>query len=522
MKDKKKDEVQGERQNNFKVTIETPKTNARCTSTKSDQIVDVEQNTPSPTTDGKNEKSPDPNEVDWDGPDDPNNPRNLPIWRRSMLVGVITCVVFSTSIASSAIAPAIPQILKEFNSTNEEIGVLALTIELLGTGVGPILMGPMSEIVGRRVIYNSANIGFSAFSLGCALTLSLPGLVVMRFLQGCSASCSMNNAGGTISDLIPIHRRGFAMSMYSVGFLLGPAIGPIAGSFLAAAAGWRWVFWLLLILNGTMGVVCALTYRETYEPVLLEWKAKKLRKETGNRDLYAKGAGKRPAKVVLQQAISRPIKMLLFSPVVTALATYNAVVYGFTYLLFSTFSDVFEKQYNFSESRLGLVYLGLAIGFLISLSIASYANDATHARLTKKHGEAKPEYRLDSLIYGAVAIPAGLVFYGWTAEKRIDSVVPIVATGLVGFGVMFTFIPFNVYMIDAYTKYAASAIAAGNILRSMSAALLPLVGTPLYDRLGYGWGNTLLAFISLGLGGLFIVIRKYGEEWRNRFAVQFD
>lgn len=140
-----------------------------------------------------------------------------------------------------------------------------------------------------------------------------------------------------------------------------------------------------------MGVICALTYRETYEPVLLEWKAKKLRKETGNPALYAKGARKRPAKVVLQQAISRPIKMLLFSPVVTALATYNAVVYGFTYLLFSTFSDVFEGQYNFSEARLGLVYLGLAIGFLISLSIASYANDATHARLTKKHGEAKPE-----------------------------------------------------------------------------------------------------------------------------------
>lgn len=77
-------------------------------------------------------------------------------------------------------------------------------------------------------------------------------------------------------------------------------------------------------------------------------------------------------------------------------------------------------------------------------------------------------------------------------------------------------------MIDAYTKYAASAIAAGNILRSMSAALLPLVGIPLYDRLGYGWGNTLLAFISLGLGGMFIVIRKYGEEWRNKFAIQFD
>ncbi|KAJ5114106.1 hypothetical protein N7456_002640 [Penicillium angulare] len=467
-------------------------------------------------------ETPDSVVVDWDGPDDPQNPLNWPVWKRTLLVGTITCVVFSTSIASSAIAPAVPQILKHFNSTNEELGTLIVTIELLGTGVGPMLMGPLSEIFGRRIIYNCANIGFSAFSLGCALTPSLAGLVIMRFLQGCSASCSLNNAPGTISDLVPVHRRGFAMSMYSMGFLLGPAVGPIAGSYLAAAAGWRWVFWLLLIFNGTMGIICGIVYRETYAPVLLQRKAAKLRKATGNPNILVKGQNKVPPSTLLKRAVSRPVKMFLFCPVVTGLAIYNAVVYGFTYLLFSTFSVVFQGQYNFAEGRLGLVYLGLAIGFLISISIASYTNDKTYQRLTKRHGIAKPEYRLDSLIYGAIAIPVGFFIYGWTTEKHVDSAVPIVATGLVGFGVMFTFIPFNVYMIDAYTKYAASAIAAGNVLRSLSAALLPLTGVPLYDRLGYGWGNSLLAFISLGLGAMCLVFRKNGERWREKFSIQLD
>lgn len=83
-------------------------------------------------------------------------------------------------------------------------------------------------------------------------------------------------------------------------------------------------------------------------------------------------------------------------------------------------------------------------------------------------------------------------------------------------------IPYNVYMIDAYTNYAASAIAAGNILRSLAAALLPLVGIPLYNALGYGWGNSLLAFISLGLGGMSLIFLRYGEEWRQKFSIQFD
>lgn len=47
---------------------------------------------------------------------------------------------------------------------------------------------------------------------------------------------------------------------------------------------------------------------------------------------------------------------------------------------------------------------------------------------------------MESLIYGAIAIPIGFVIYGWTAEKALPSVVPIVATGFVGFGVMFTFV----------------------------------------------------------------------------------
>lgn len=83
-------------------------------------------------------------------------------------------------------------------------------------------------------------------------------------------------------------------------------------------------------------------------------------------------------------------------------------------------------------------------------------------------------------------------------------------------------IPFNVYIIDAYTTYAASGIAAGNILRSLTAALLPLAGVPMYNKLGYGWGNTLLAFVSLGLGVMFIIFRKYGEHLRKKYTIRLD
>lgn len=117
----------------------------------------------------------------------------------------------------------------------------------MGTAVGPLLLAPLSELRGRRIVYNLANLGFCASTVGCALSPTLGGLVALRFLQGAAASCSINNGGGTIADIVPTHRRGAAMSFFSMAFMLGPVIGPVVGSYLAAAAGWRWVFWLLLI-----------------------------------------------------------------------------------------------------------------------------------------------------------------------------------------------------------------------------------------------------------------------------------
>lgn len=74
------------------------------------------------------------------------------------------------------------------------------------------------------------------------------GLIALRFIQGCSVACAVTNGAGTIADIVPSYRRGAAMSLFTVGLLVGPVAGPIGGSYLAHAAGWRWVFWLLTIM----------------------------------------------------------------------------------------------------------------------------------------------------------------------------------------------------------------------------------------------------------------------------------
>lgn len=148
--------------------------------------------------------------------------------------------------------------------------------------------------------------------------------------------------------------------------------------------------------------------------------------------------------------------------------------------------------------------------------------------------------------------------YGWTAERRVFWIAPILGTGfgkpsacmmtdflLTAYQWVLGFwrpslvtpkndqwmrrltpslqMPISTYLVDAFTLHAASALAANTVLRSLVGALLPLAGPKMYQSLGLGWGNSLLAFIALALCPIPVLFYKYGERIRTspRFQVRF-
>ena len=267
--------------------------------------------------------------------------------------------------------------------------------------------------------------------------------------------------------------------------------------------------------------------RESYAPTLLARKAAFLRLSTSNPILKSKYelATTAPRTMVLTRAIIRPMKMLFFSPIVLALSAYMALVYGYVYLLFTTLTDVFENIYKFPTSLVGLTYLGLGVGMVGGIAAYGSLADRMTSSAAAKAGGAdgptlKPEQRLPPILPGAACIPVGLLIYGWTAEKEVFWLVPIISTVFIGLGLILTFMPIMMYLVEAYTVYAASATAVTTIFRGLGGALLPLAGKPLYDALGQGWGNSLLAGLALfGLPVSWGII-KYGELIRLRWPVK--
>ena len=255
--------------------------------------------------------------------------------------------------------------------------------------------------------------------------------------------------------------------------------------------------------------------RETNATMILANKAARLRKQTGNPDLHPARANQFPVRQLVERALVRPLRMLLFSPIVLLLGLYNAIVFGMTYLLFATFPSVFTKTYGWSVGVSGLAYLGLAFGCAVGLVVFSLLSD----KLLRKDGG--PERRLVLMIWIGPSVPIGVFWYGRTTNYGVQWMVPIIGTIFIGLGAVIISSSASLYMMDMFgPQGAASALAASTLIRNGSGAFLALAADPLYKRIGLGWGNSVLGFIVLAFTPLPILFYKYGGWLREKFPLK--
>jgi MFS family permease len=134
--------------------------------------------------------------------------------------------------------------------------------------------------------------------------------------------------------------------------------------------------------------------------------------------------------------------MLFLSPIVSIICLYTAVAYGILYLLFTTFSFVFGQQYGFNPSAVGLTYIALGVGMMLSLGIMGTLSDRIIKKKQASGAEVKPEDRIPFILIlpGALALPIGLFIYGWTVQYKVHWIVPLIGTSIVGFGLLILFV----------------------------------------------------------------------------------
>ena len=211
---------------------------------------------------------------------------------------------------------------EDFQLTSPYGPGLPLGLYILGLGLGPLYLAPLSEAYGRRNVYLLAFSLFVLFNVGCALAPNLAALTILRFLSGMAASAGPTLGGSSIADMFSKNDRGRAQAIYNFGPTGGPALGGILGGFIAyGTGGWRWLLWVMAIASGVLVFLSLMVLRETYAPRLLFLKARRLR--GANKDiLYHAELDSLKTKALFVRAITRPLRMLVGSPICLAMGTY--------------------------------------------------------------------------------------------------------------------------------------------------------------------------------------------------------
>lgn len=449
-------------------------------------------------------------------PGDPENPKN---WSKAYkwwctMVVALTC--FVVALASSIVSADIIGVRESFD-VSETVALLSITFFVVGFGVGPVAFAPLSEMYGRRVVYASTLLVAVIFIIPEVLATNIETLLVCRLIDGIAFSAPMTLVGGTLADLWRNEERGVPMAAFSAAPFIGPAFGPLIGGYLSDAAGWRWLYWLQLILAALVWILITFTVPETYAPIILGRRAKKMRKETGSEEHVTEtDLDTRPFMERLMIFLVRPLQLLFMELIVFLISLYMSVMYGLLYMFLVAFPIIYKGGKGWSAGSTGLMFIPLALGVFSSAFCAPWVN-AHYLRVTARfNGHPPAEYRLIPMMVSCWFIPLGLIIFSWTNYPHMHWFGPSFGGFWVGFGFIFLYNAANNYLVDSYQHQAASALAAKTFLRSFWGAAVVLFTRQMYDNLGYQWASMILFFMSLACCGIPYLFWIFGARIRTR------
>ncbi|KAI2691940.1 hypothetical protein CBS147332_8406 [Penicillium roqueforti] len=459
--------------------------------------------------------------VDWDSHDDPLNPASQSVSQKLVMTLLVSLLAFSVTATSAIDASGVPQYSEYFN-VSEVVGSLATALFLVGFGAGSLLSGPFSETFGRNAVYLITMLLFLIFIMAAALAPNLQGHLIFRFLAGFFGSTPLSCAGGTVADLWNPVQKTYAFPAYAIPSFVGPMAGQIIGSYIPTTLGWRWLEWIMLIMGGAILLIVIVFQPETYGPLLLYWKAKILREETGDERYKAPMEMKNQALGPrLLASVYRPFALVYSELIIILMSLYLTVVYIVLFTFLEGYTYVFSHPYGLSQQMTSILWVGMLCGILLTSFLVPVVYSWT-AKEYKRTSTIAPEERLwYAMLGGAPAVPISLFWMGWTCYPSISIWSPLISSVLFGFGITTIFLSTYMYIIDSYGVYSASALGFLVFTRYVVAGGMTVAGGPIYRSIGAHYTLTILGAISTAMATIPYLLYVYGPRIRkySKFAV---
>ncbi|CBF83895.1 hypothetical protein AN2841.2 [Aspergillus nidulans FGSC A4] len=457
--------------------------------------------------------------MDWDRSHE-DFPRNWPVPRKVYDDLIILFWEFYTSLLSTTGASASESAMTEYGLSR----VVSLTgyqfMYGMGQAFGAVIMPPFSEALGRRLSYL---ISAGTYVVACIITGVVPspaGAFIGRFIAGFSAAVPAIVLAGSIEDQYSSRPRLWFLWLWNCCTMLGLAAGPIYGSYIADAIGWRWIYHTGAIVSAVVFALMLLI-RESRPTTLLarRFEDLKSRLQEDNIDIKMDIPSQdriRNIHELVQTIIIRPTKLGVTEPIIILVAVLSASAWGMLYLFTESFTVAYGG-FGFSSRATSLPFLALIPGIITS----GLCRHWDHHRLNKREKQGQgpvPEDKIDGFVVAAPALAIGLWIFGWTVPPivHVHWIGSMFGVALIGFAATEFSYTLSGYLADAYTVYAGSAMAASSVLKAIASGCLPLFAYPMYSGLGSNVATSIIA----ALGTVYCitpwVFVKYGLRLREK------
>ena len=500
----------------------------------------------------------------WD--EDPDNPYNWRPARKYTMTILLSCLTFNTLMSSTMVAPALPQISRDLHVGSNSQTQLILSIYVLAYAVGYFFWAPMSEVYGRKIILQVANLFFCVFNLLCGFAANKATITAARLLSGAGAAAPLALSMGIMGELFRPSERGRSLAAVTIISLLGPTVGPIIGGGIAtrSASSWRWAFWSTTIFNAAILLISLRFLHESHTPTILRRRAGRFH---GSQQSPHR-TDERSTTMSLVTALKRPFHLLFTQPTLQGLVVHQGIAFGALYIVLSVLTTAFTNVYDQSLMIASLNYVSLGIGptigaqFCGRIADAIYRHkeriylDAKTAALQHEEGfaekEAAPnipaEIRLYPSVPSMLLTTTGLLIFGWSVQYKVHWIVPNIGLVVFGAGNQASTQCTNAYVIDVFSRvqardisqsgtkpvrlsmkrlapserksiglnWTASAMASIWSFKSLGGFAFPLFAIDMIHKLGWGWSCTLLGLTNLFIGlPVAIVLLCYGSRLRE-------
>ncbi|KAG2173676.1 hypothetical protein INT43_005096 [Umbelopsis isabellina] len=480
-------------------------------------------------------------------------------FQKGLILLIVALAGIASTLSSSIYFPALTAIQEDFSVTPELINI-TISLYMVFQALSPSLWGSLADLWGRRPVYLFTMTIYAGANIGLALAPNYTTLIVLRMLQAFGATSVIAIGAGCIGDIASPSQRGLYFGIYSAGPMLGPILGPIIGGVVvrimngnydlcvcklidvetyciqAQKLGWRWIFWLLLILAGAIFILVLFFLPESLRSLVGDgsgyanptpqqwWKRRVLKK--GTTENLKSHTGER-SRWLQKPKVLQPF-IYLFQPDVALCLLIMGIPYAVFYCVMSSITNLFSGLYNLNELQVGLCYIAIAVGACIGSLTQGKILDRDFKIVAAQHGfdsttlsrGALPidfpvfKARFRSAVIPILFFDALIMVYGFLLWKEVPLAGPLVIHFFIGLSQSSLFTSIQTLIVDLYPRNSASISASNNLVRCLLGAASTAAIQPGINAIGVQYMFLVLGLVCFCCNPLLLALVKFGPKWR--------